>query len=84
MQFLMGLNDSYAQNRAQFSFIQLSNDNIQTISRVPLVMDLYLASAEDSEDFDTTCCFFDFYDIREFPRSTQQPKTDLLVSGHAA
>ena len=42
-------------------------------------MDLYSASTNDLE---TVCCFLDFLEIRESPRKTQKPVTDLLVSGH--
>lgn len=44
-------------------------------------MDLYSASAED---LDTVCCFFDFQDKREFPRSTQKPEIDQRVFLQAA
>ena len=52
-----------------------------TISLVTMAIALYSDSAED---LDTTCCFLHFQEIKESPRKIQNPKTDLLVSGHAA
>jgi len=42
---------------------------------------LYLAYAEDLE---TTDCFFDLQDIKLFPRKSQYPVKDFLVSGQLA
>ena len=42
-------------------------------------MDLYSTLADDLE---TDCCFLDFLEIRESPRKTQKPVTNILVSGH--
>ena len=53
----------------------------QTISLVTVAMALY---SDSTEDLDTTCCFLHFQEIKESPRKMQKPKTDLLVSGHAA
>ena len=51
------------------------------ISQTATAIDLYSDSAEDRE---TVCCFFDFHEIKDSPRKTQKPVTDLLVSGHEA
>jgi hypothetical protein len=48
------------------------------ISQVTAAIDRYSASADD---LDTVCCFLDFQDIKESPRKTQNPVTDLLESG---
>jgi len=37
-----------------------------------------------AKDFETTCWFLHFQEIRESPRNTQKPETDLLVSMQAA
>ena len=51
------------------------------ISQTATAIDLYLDSAEDHE---TVCCFFDFHEIKDSPRKTQNPMTDFLVLGHEA
>jgi hypothetical protein len=53
----------------------------QEISHVTATMDLYSDSAEDLE---TVCYFLDFHDIKESPKKTQKPVTDLLESGQLA
>lgn len=49
---------------------------IQAISAVALLMDLYSASVEDN---DTTDCFLDFQPIRLPPINMQNPPTDFLL-----
>ena len=51
------------------------------ISQTATAIDLYSNSAKDRE---TICFFFDFHEIKDSPRKTQNPVTDLLVSGHKA
>ena len=51
------------------------------ISQTTTAMDLYSVSDEDR---DTVCCFLDFHEIKETPRKTQNPVTDLLVLGQEA
>jgi hypothetical protein len=41
-------------------------------------MDLYSAFAEERA---IVVCFLDFQDIKESPKKTQKPKTDLRVFG---
>ena len=50
-------------------------------SETATAMALYFDSAEDRE---TVCCFLDFHEIKDSPRKTQNPVTDLLVSGQEA
>ncbi|MCI62208.1 hypothetical protein A2U01_0083465, partial [Trifolium medium] len=50
-------------------------------SQVRLAKALY----SDSElDLEIVVCFLDFHEIREEPRNTQKPETDLLVVGQLA
>ena len=58
-----------------------SNERSQVSSQVAFAIDLYSASADDLE---TVCCFFDFQEIKESPRNTQKPLTDLLLSRQPA
>ena len=51
------------------------------ISQTATAIDLFSDFAEDCE---TVCCFFDFHEIKDSPRKTQNPVTDLLVLGHEA
>ena len=51
------------------------------ISQTATAIDLFSDFAEDRE---TVCCFFDFHEIKDSPRKTQNPVTDLLVLGHEA
>jgi hypothetical protein len=44
-------------------------------------MELYSASAEDQE---TVFCFFDFQEISDSPKKTQNPVMDRRVSRHPA
>ena len=50
-------------------------------SQVKLAKALYSAS---ELDLDTVDCFLDFQDMRELPRNTQYPVTDLRVAGQLA
>lgn len=36
------------------------------------------------EDLETTFCFLDRHEIREWPKKTQNPMKDFWVSGHEA
>ena len=47
------------------------------ISQTAIAMDLYSDSAEDR---DIVYCFLDFHEMRDSPKKTQNPITDLLVS----
>ena len=58
-----------------------NNCKTQVISQATLAMALYSASAED---LDTTPCFFDLQEIKEYPKYTAEPVRGLLVSGHLA
>ena len=44
-------------------------------------MDQYPASADDLE---TVCCYLDFHEIKESPKKTQKPVTDLQEFGQPA
>lgn len=48
------------------------------MSLLALAMERYSAVAEERE---TTCCFFDFQEIRESPKSIQKPETERRVTG---
>lgn len=40
--------------------------------------------SNSTENCDTVCCFLDFHEIKDSPRKTQKPVTDLLESGQEA
>lgn len=50
----------------------------KVMSLLALAMERYSAVAEERE---TTCCFFDFQEIRESPKSIQKPETERRVTG---
>ena len=58
-----------------------SNERSQVISQVVIAMALYSASPEDLETID---CFLECQEMRESPRKTQNPVTDLRVSEQPA
>jgi hypothetical protein len=55
--------------------------NNQVSSQQTVAIDRYSASAKELE---TIVCFLDFQEIKESPRKTQNPKTDLRVSRQLA
>jgi hypothetical protein len=59
------------------TFKSCNMNRSQVSSKHVLAIARYSDSADDLE---TITCFFDFHEMREFPRKTQNPVTDLLVA----
>lgn len=56
--------------------VQIFQQTQKPTTSQAFVIALYSASAED---LDTTVCLFYFHDIKDAPRKTWKPETDLLI-----